>query len=131
MPGTRFALPVAMNPLIKTPALRPGLPPKPRRTTLSYMIAPKRKTALAKAGTSQKVARAGKSATLTIRIDPQMARLLDELGRETNQSRSDIARDALRRQLRLARFDAARKRLMPLAEAQGILTDDDVFGIVS
>lgn len=74
---------------------------------------------------------AGKSATLTIRIDPQMARLLDELGQETNRSRSEIARDALRRQLRLARFEAVRKRLMPFAEAQGILTDEDVFAIVS
>lgn len=131
MPGTRFALPVAMTSLTKTPAPRPGLPPKPQRTTLSYMNTPKRKKALAKLGARQSGASTGKSATLTIRIDPQMARLLDELGRETNQSRSDIARDALRRQLRLARFDAARKRLMPLAEAQGILTDDDVFGIVS
>jgi predicted transcriptional regulator len=73
----------------------------------------------------------GKSATLTIRLDPQMARLLDELGQETNKSRSEIARDALRRQLRLARFEAVRKRLMPYAEAQGILTDEDVFAIVS
>ncbi len=74
---------------------------------------------------------AGKSASLTIRLDPQMARLLDELGQETNKSRSEIARDALRRQLRLARFEAIRKRLMPYAEARGILTDEDVFAIVS
>jgi predicted transcriptional regulator len=73
----------------------------------------------------------GKSASLTIRIDPQMARLLDELGQQTNKSRSDIARDALRRQLRLARFEAVRKKLMPFAGAQGILTDEDVFAIVS
>jgi predicted transcriptional regulator len=73
----------------------------------------------------------GKSASLTIRLDPQMARLLDELGRQTNKSRSEIARDALNRQLRLARFEAVRKRLMPYAEARGILTDEDVFAIVS
>lgn len=130
MPGMGFALPGAMSSL-KTRARHSGLPAATARTTLSYMNTPKRKKALAKPGASQKVASVGKSATLTIRIDPQMAHLLDEMGRETNQSRSDIARDALRRQLRLTRFDAARKRLMPLAEDQGILTDDDVFGIVS
>lgn len=85
--------------------------------------------AVANRGAILKVA--GKSATLTIRIDPQMARLLDELGQETNKSRSEIARDALRRQLRLTRFEALRKRLMPFAEAQAILTDEDVFDIVS
>ena len=129
-----------MAPHLKYPK-PPGLPLHGSRNTLSYMSAPKKTTRKETAKTvAKKVAKAisktsgavaGKSATLTIRIDPQMARLLDELGRETNRSRSEIARDALRRQLRLARFEAVRKRLMPFAEAQGILTDEDVFDIVS
>lgn len=96
------------------------------------MSATKKKKAVAKPLATKPVEKAsGKSATLTIRLDPQMARLLDDLGRETNKSRSEIARDALRRQLWLARFESARKRLMPYAEAKGILTDEDVFTIVS
>gem|GEM_PF-1106491 len=114
------------------PARSPGLPPPPLRTTLSYMSTPKKKKPVAKPVSRRPAGKAsGKSSSLTIRIDPQMARLLDELGQETNRSRSEIARDALRRQLRLARFEAVRKRLMPLAEAKAILTDEDVFAIVS
>jgi predicted transcriptional regulator len=113
-----------------------GLRLNSRRTTLSYMPPKKtskktiKKTA-AKRSAKSPVKASAKSASLTIRIDPQTARLLDELGREANKSRSEIARDALRRQLRLARFESVRKRLMPYAEAQGILTDEDVFAIVS
>jgi hypothetical protein len=40
-------------------------------------------------------------------------------------------RDALRRQLALLQFEDLRKRLAPFAEAQGYLTDEDVFGDVS
>lgn len=46
-------------------------------------------------------------------------------------TRSEVVRDALRRQLAVRRFDAIRERLMPFAEARGYLTDDDVFRDVS
>ena len=46
-------------------------------------------------------------------------------------SRSDIAREALERQLARAQFDELRRRVMPYAEAQGYLTDEDVFRDVS
>ena len=46
-------------------------------------------------------------------------------------TRSEVIREALRRQLSLLRFEAARERLMPLAEARGYLTDEDVFRDVS
>ncbi len=45
--------------------------------------------------------------------------------------RSELVRDAVRRQVALLRFEEARRALLPLAEAQGILTDEDVFTIVS
>ena len=68
---------------------------------------------------------------VTIRLDPDLQRQLDRLSRELGQSRSEVIRDALRRQLTLLRFDGARRRLMPLAEARGYLTDEDVFRDVS
>lgn len=40
-------------------------------------------------------------------------------------------RDALRRQLALAQLSDLRRRIMPFAEAQGYLTDEDVFRDVS
>jgi predicted transcriptional regulator len=72
-----------------------------------------------------------KNATLTIRLDEDLNRLLDEAAKKSGRNRSDIAREALKRQLRLSRFEAVRKRIMPLAEARGFLTDEDVFSEVS
>ncbi len=72
-----------------------------------------------------------KSSSLTIRLDPKLQRDLDRLSRQLGRSRSDLVRDALRRQLALLRFEQSRRALMPLAEAQGVLTDEDVFTAVS
>jgi predicted transcriptional regulator len=72
-----------------------------------------------------------KTAVLTIRLDEDLNRLLDDAVKKLGRSRSDIAREALKRQLRLSQFEAIRKRIMPLAEARGFLTDEDVFSKVS
>jgi len=69
--------------------------------------------------------------TLTIRIDKELERLLDRLCKRTGQSRSDIIRDALRRELSLRLFDDLRRRVLPFAEARGYLTDEDVIRDVS
>ena len=50
---------------------------------------------------------------------------------QLGRSRSDLIRDALRRQLALVRFEQARRGLLPMAEAKGVLTDEDVFALVS
>lgn len=72
-----------------------------------------------------------KTATLSIRLDEDLDRLLGKASRQTGRSRSEVARQALRRQLRLTQFEALRRRMMPLAEARGFLTDEDVFAQVS
>ncbi len=72
-----------------------------------------------------------KSSALTIRLDPDLNRQLARLAKRTGRSRSDVAREALRRQLAIAQFEDLRRRLMPLAEARGYLTDEDVFRDVS
>jgi predicted transcriptional regulator len=69
--------------------------------------------------------------TLTIRLDKDLERVLDRLCKQTGQSRSEIVRDALRRELSLRRFDDLRRRVLPFAEARGYLTDDDVVRDVS
>lgn len=71
------------------------------------------------------------SDAVTIRLDPALKRQLARLAKLTGRSRSEIVRDALRRQLVLVQFEAARLRIMPFAEAQGYLTDEDVFHDVS
>jgi predicted transcriptional regulator len=64
-------------------------------------------------------------------LDSDLEELLDKVCRETGRSRSDVVRDALRRQLTLQLFEEARRNAIPFAEAQGIFTDEDVFKLVS
>jgi len=72
-----------------------------------------------------------KRSTLTIRLDKDLDDLLTKASRRSGRNRSEIAREALRRQLRINQFEALRQRLMPFAEARGYLTDEDVFTEVS
>ena len=64
---------------------------------------------------------------LTIRLDPELERRLDQLAERSGKTRSEIVREALRRQLALLQFEQLRERVMPFAEARGYLTDEDVF----
>lgn len=72
-----------------------------------------------------------KTSALTIRLDPELDELLNRLAERSGRSRSEIARDALRRQLAVLQFEEARRQVMPFAEARGYLTDEDVFRDVS
>ena len=72
-----------------------------------------------------------KPSTVTIRLDTKLQRDLDRLCRRVRRTRSDVVRDALRRQLALLRFEDLRRRAMPFAEARGYLTDEDVSRDVS
>lgn len=69
--------------------------------------------------------------TLTIRLDDELAQELDRACEQAGRSRSELVRDALRRQLALLRFRRLRGKVMPRAEAQGYVTDEDVFRDVS
>jgi predicted transcriptional regulator len=72
-----------------------------------------------------------KTSTLTIRLDKALDDLLTTASRRSGRTRSDIAREALRRQLRISQFESLRQAIMPFAEARGYLTDEDVFAEVS
>lgn len=72
-----------------------------------------------------------KTTTLTIRLDESLDKLLSKAARQSGKNRSEIAREALRRQLRISQFEALRRRIMPFAEARGYLSDEDVFRVVS
>lgn len=72
-----------------------------------------------------------KKASLTIRLDRSLEELLRKASRATGRSRSEVARDALRRQLSILEFESLRRRIMPFAETRGFLTDEDVFDSLS
>ncbi|MYN64241.1 MAG: CopG family transcriptional regulator [Acidobacteria bacterium] len=70
-------------------------------------------------------------ATLTIRIDQKLAAELRDMAARTGTGKSAFVREAVRRQLAIARLEELRRRVAPFAEAQGWLTDEDVFDEVS
>ena len=72
-----------------------------------------------------------KTSTRTIRLDKDLNELLTKVSRRSGKNRSEVAREALRRQLRISQFEALRRKIMPFAEARGYLTDEDVFADVS
>jgi predicted transcriptional regulator len=69
--------------------------------------------------------------TLTIRLPDILKDELDAVSREENRGVSDIVRESLRRYLAVEKFRTVRKKMLPFAEAQGLLTDDDVFTALS
>ena len=69
--------------------------------------------------------------TITIHLDKDLDRELTKLAKRTGRSKSNLAREALRKQLATQRFRELRRRAMPYAEAAGYLTDEDVFRDVS
>jgi predicted transcriptional regulator len=73
-----------------------------------------------------------KSSTVTIRVDAKLDRELKRLSRSLGQTKSDIARDALKRQVALLRFRKTRQAVLAEIEAKsGVLTDEGVFAVVS
>ena len=72
-----------------------------------------------------------KTTSLTIRLDKQLDKLLTKATKQSGKSRSEVAREALQRQLPLVQFESLRKKAMPFAEKRGYLTDEDVFREVS
>ena len=69
--------------------------------------------------------------TLTVRIPNSVRRDLEKLAREENRPVSEIVRESVRRYVAVQRFQALRRKTLPYAEAQGFLTDEDVFKAVS
>ena len=69
--------------------------------------------------------------TLTIRLDPALEEALDRIAKRTGRTKSEIAREAIKRQIAVARFRELRRRTLPFAEAQGLVTDEDVLRALS
>ena len=72
-----------------------------------------------------------KTSAVTIRLEPQLQKLLDQVCKQSGRTRSDVLRDALKRQLSILRFEQLRRHILPFAEARGYLTDEDVFKDIS
>jgi predicted transcriptional regulator len=68
---------------------------------------------------------------ITIRLDEDLQRRLDSVCDRSGRTRSDVVRDAIKRQVSLIQFEQLRRDVLPFAEARGYLTDEDVINNVS
>ena len=72
-----------------------------------------------------------KTSAVTIRLEPELQKLLDQICKQSGRTRSEVLRDALKRQISIIQFEQLRRQMMPFAEARGYLTDEDVFKAIS
>jgi hypothetical protein len=71
------------------------------------------------------------TSTLTIRLPTGMKQELERMGRLESKTTGDLVRESLRGFLAVRKFRAVRRKILPFAEAQGLLTDEDVFQALS
>lgn len=69
--------------------------------------------------------------TITIRLPEKLQKELEVVTKTEKLSRSDIIREAITRYIAIRRFQQLRKQVLPFAEAEGLLTDDEVFKAIS
>jgi len=64
---------------------------------------------------------------LTIRITDDLRKALYQISRGERIPVSDLVRESIQRYVSIYQFRQLRNKVLPFAEAQGLLTDDDVF----
>lgn len=69
--------------------------------------------------------------TLTIRLDDELENELNRLAESQHKTKSEIAREILRRHMLVREIDEVREKLRPYAEAAGYLSDEDFFRDIS
>lgn len=69
--------------------------------------------------------------TITVRLSEKLQRDLAKVVKTEKTSKSDIIRDAIERYIALKRFQQLRNKVLPFAEAEGLITDEDIFKAVS
>jgi predicted transcriptional regulator len=69
--------------------------------------------------------------TITLDISDDLKEQLEELSRKQQRPASELVQDSLRRYIAVEQLKAIRRVTVPLAEAQGFLTDEDIFKAVS
>lgn len=68
---------------------------------------------------------------ITIRIPEEMRKQLLEISKSEGKPVSDLVRESLKKSIAIYRFRKLRDMVLPFAEAQGILTDEDVYKHIS
>lgn len=66
-------------------------------------------------------------ATITLRVPDELDQALEKQSAEAGISKSDLAREALRRFLAVSEFRQLRDKLVRRAQAQCLHTDEEIF----
>lgn len=69
--------------------------------------------------------------TLTVRLPEELRRELEKISEEKSKPVSDLVCESVQKYIGSSKFRRLRNRVLPFAESQGILTDEDVFKIIS
>jgi len=69
--------------------------------------------------------------TLTIRLPDDLRKELQKISQEESKPMSDLVRESLQRYISIYKFQRLRNKVLPFAESQGILTDEDVYDLIS
>jgi len=68
---------------------------------------------------------------ISIRLPEDIRKKLKDISRDESRAVSDLVRESLKKYIAIYRFRKLRETVLPFAESQGILTDEDVFKIIS
>ena len=68
---------------------------------------------------------------LTVRLPDDLRKELEQISDSEAKPISDLVRESIQRYVSIYNFRKLRNRVLPFAEAQGILTDEDVFKTLS
>jgi len=68
---------------------------------------------------------------ISIRLPDDLRKELQNISKSESRPISDLIRDSLKKYITIYRFRKLRESVLPFAESQGILTDEDVFKLVS
>lgn len=69
--------------------------------------------------------------TLTVRLPDDLRKELQQISDSEAKPVSDLVRESIQRYVAIYNFRKLRNTVLPFAEAQGILTDEDVFRSIS
>ncbi len=68
---------------------------------------------------------------LTVRLPDDLRKELEQISDSEAKPISDLVRESIQRYVAIYNFRKLRNTVLPFAEAQGILTDEDVFRNIS
>lgn len=71
------------------------------------------------------------SETITIRLSEEIKREIEKISESENISKSEVVRKAILNYIKIKEFKQLRAKILPYAEQEGLLTDEDVFKAIS